>query len=55
VLNYGIAGGVADIRVSASYPASGAEWDAGARTYYCFITRESTEPLPGDLAATTAG
>jgi hypothetical protein len=50
VLNFDAAGAVSDIQLTASFPADSAEWDAGNRTYYCFVTRASGEPLPGDLA-----
>jgi hypothetical protein len=50
VLNFDAAGVVSDIQLTASFPADSAEWDAGNRTYYCFVTRASGEPLPGDLA-----
>jgi len=50
VLNFEVAGVVSDIQLTASFPADSAEWDAGDRTYYCFVERASGEPLPGDLA-----
>lgn len=50
VINFSKAKKYDDIQVSASYPATEALWDAGARTYYCFITRESGDTFKGDLA-----
>jgi hypothetical protein len=38
-----------DGQVAASYPVSAEDWDAGRRTYYCFVTRSSGEPITGDL------
>jgi hypothetical protein len=51
VINYSAAKAVKDLQVSYSYPATSDDWDAGARSYYCFVNRESGDPLPGDLAA----
>jgi hypothetical protein len=50
VLNFDAAGVVSDIELAASFPADSVEWDSGNRTYYCFVTRTSGEPLPGDLS-----
>jgi len=49
-VNYGAAGALSDIEVSASYPASAEQWDAGEREYFCFLTRSSGEPLTVSLA-----
>lgn len=49
-INYAAAGALSDIAVSASYPASAEQWDAGEREYYCFLTRSSGEPLAVSLA-----
>jgi len=49
-VNYGVAGGLSDIAVSASYAASEEEWDAGERQYYCFLTRSTGEPITVSLA-----
>jgi hypothetical protein len=38
-----------DGQVSASYPVSADDWNAGQRNYYCFVTRSSGEPITGDL------
>jgi len=49
-INYAAAGALSDIAVSASYPASAEQWDAGEREYYCFLSRSSGEPLAVSLA-----
>lgn len=49
-INYAAAGALSDIAVSASYPASAEQWDAGEREYFCFLTRSSGEPLTVSLA-----
>ena len=49
-VNYAVAGGLSDIAVSASYAATEEEWDAGARQYYCFLTRSTGEPITVSLA-----
>lgn len=35
--------------VAGSYPTE-EQWDEGTRSYYCFVTRSSGEPLPFDIA-----
>lgn len=49
-INYAAAGALSDIAVSASYPASAEQWDAGEREYFCFLTRSTAEPLAVSLA-----
>lgn len=44
------AGEMRDLRVSATYPASGADWEQLPRLVGCFATRSSGEALPGDIA-----
>lgn len=51
-VNYGAAGTLSDIAVTASYAATEEEWVAGQRQYYCFLTRSSAEPLTVSLANT---
>lgn len=50
VINYQIAGTASDIQVTASFAATAADWDAGDRTYYCFVNRASGEPLTASVA-----
>lgn len=45
------AAGLPDVVITATYPLSEEEWDAGERSYSCFVNRSSGEPLPGDVAA----
>jgi hypothetical protein len=54
VIDYAAAGTMSDIQVSASYPATDAEWAAGDHTYYCFVSRAGVEPLTGSVAVATA-
>lgn len=49
-INYAAAAPVTDMVLSYSYPATAASWNDGARTYYCFVNRQSGGNLPGDLA-----
>lgn len=49
-LDYTAAGALDDIAVSASYAASAGEWDAGDRSFFCFLTRSSGEPITVSLA-----
>ena len=49
-INYSIAGRSTDIQLSFSYPPNQNSWSNGDRTYYCFVTRESGNKLPGNLA-----
>lgn len=54
-LDYAGAETFADLQWQASYPADEAEWTAGDRSYSCFFSRSSGEPLAGSLAAAPAG
>ena len=49
-VNYAAAGALSDIAVTASYPATAEQWDAGEREYFCFLTRSTGEPLAVSLA-----
>ncbi len=49
-VNYAAAGALSDVAVSASYPATAEQWDAGEREYFCFLTRSTGEPLTVSLA-----
>lgn len=49
-VNYAAAGALSDIAVTASYPATKEQWDAGEREYFCFLTRSTGEPLAVSLA-----
>jgi hypothetical protein len=51
-IDYSVAKSVSDLQISFSYPSSSKDWDAGDRTYYCFVNRASGDPLPANLAVT---
>ena len=50
VVDLAAAGQYTDVQFQGSYPATQAQWDAGNRNYYCFVSRSSGEPLTGSLA-----
>jgi hypothetical protein len=50
VVDLDAAGQYTDVQFQGSYPATQEQWDAGDRTYYCFVSRSSAEPLTGSLA-----
>lgn len=54
-LNYATAGAVTDAQIESSYPANEKDWKSGNRTFFCFVTRSSGDPLPGNLAVPAAG
>ncbi|MFM6974345.1 MAG: septum formation family protein [Agromyces sp.] len=38
------------LQVQGSYPVTAEQWDAGARTYYCFVNQSDGATLTGSLA-----
>lgn len=48
VVNPDVAAQAGDLQVAGSYPVTEEQWQAGERTYYCFVTRGSGEPITGD-------
>jgi hypothetical protein len=54
VLDYAAAGALPDVQWQAAYPVTEAEWAAGDRSYYCFFSRTSGEPLGASLVAPPA-
>lgn len=48
-VDYSVAEKYADLIVDYSYPVTTQQWDLGERGVYCFVTRQSGEPLEGDL------
>jgi len=50
IIDYDAAGEFDDIQIAGSYPATAEAWDAGDRTYYCFVTRESGDTLTTSIA-----
>lgn len=51
VVDYSVAGGAKDIEISTSFAADAADWDAGNRTYYCFVSRLGGGELTTSIAA----
>ena len=49
VIDYSVAGTVNDIQVAASFAADVDEWDAGNRSYSCFVSRAGGEPLTASV------
>ncbi|MCU1583376.1 MAG: hypothetical protein JWO01_2764 [Microbacteriaceae bacterium] len=45
VIDLGAAGAYNDIQIAGSFPADEKQWTGGARSYYCFVTRSSGQPL----------
>jgi hypothetical protein len=39
-----------DVVWQADYPVSAAQWQAGLRDYYCFVSRSSSLPITGNFA-----
>ncbi len=54
VVDLAAAGQYPDVQFQGSYPATQEQWDAGERSYYCFVSRSSGEPLTGSIAVPPA-
>lgn len=54
VVDLASAGQYTDVEIGGSYPATAEQWDAGDRSYFCFVSRSSGEPLTGSLAVPSA-
>ncbi|SDH68666.1 hypothetical protein SAMN04515691_0360 [Leifsonia sp. 98AMF] len=50
VVDLGAAGAYPDLQVTGSFPATEQQWKDGQRSYYCFATRSSGEPLTSSVA-----
>ncbi|GAB3610900.1 hypothetical protein GCM10027414_30260 [Humibacter ginsengiterrae] len=50
VLNLDAAGQYDDAQVQGSYPVTAKQWQDGQRSYYCFVSRSSGQPITGSLA-----
>ncbi len=50
VIDFAAASAYSDIQVLGSYPATAEQWAEGNRSYFCFVTRSSGEPITGSLA-----
>ncbi|MCS5735923.1 septum formation family protein [Herbiconiux daphne] len=55
VLDYAAAAQVPDVQWQAAYPADDAQWTSGDRSYFCFFSRPSGEPLGVSLAVPPTG
>ncbi|MCU1480369.1 MAG: hypothetical protein JWQ19_1155 [Subtercola sp.] len=44
-----------DIVWQANYPVNDAQWQAGLRNYYCFVSRSSSQPITGNFAPPAFG
>ncbi|MGO2111378.1 MAG: septum formation family protein [Pseudoclavibacter sp.] len=51
-LNTSVAREIDDLRIEAMYAMTQSDWDAGVRSYWCFASRESGEPLDDPLTIT---
>jgi hypothetical protein len=54
VIDFAAAGAYSDIQILGSYPATAKQWADGDRSYFCFVTRSSGEPITGSLAVPPA-
>ena len=54
VIDLAVAGQYPDVQFQGAYPATAEQWDAGDRSYYCFVSRSSGEPLTGSVAVPPA-
>lgn len=52
ILDYDVAEKVSDFRITASFPPSEEAWNKGERSFACFGSRSSGQPLPGSVATT---
>ncbi|MDR6611003.1 hypothetical protein [Leifsonia sp. 1010] len=50
IVDLGAAGAYPDLQVVGSFPATEQQWKDGQRSYYCFATRASGEPLTSSVA-----
>jgi hypothetical protein len=50
VLNLDAAGQYDDAQLQGSYPVTEKQWKSGQRSYYCFVSRSSGQPITGSLA-----
>lgn len=50
VVNMTAAAAYPDLQVQASYPATAEQWARGDRSYYCFASRASGQPMTGSIA-----
>lgn len=50
IFDVAAASAVNGLQVQAAFPVTAEQWDAGARSYYCFVNRSDGVPLSGSLA-----
>lgn len=50
VVNMTAAAAYPDLQLQATYPATAEQWAAGDRSYYCFASRASGQPMIGSIA-----
>ena len=50
VIDLDAAGKYSDVQLQGAYPVTQAQWDAGQRSYFCFVNRSSGQPITGSLA-----
>lgn len=50
VLNLDAAGRYDDAQMQGTYPVTKKQWKSGQRSYYCFVSRSSGQPITGSLA-----
>jgi hypothetical protein len=50
VIDLAAAGSFGDLQLQGSYPVNAEQWAAGERSYYCFASRVSGEPLTVSVA-----
>lgn len=50
VIDLSAAAALDDVQVQGAYPATAAQWSAGQRSYFCFVSRASGKPITGSLA-----
>ncbi|GAA2049322.1 hypothetical protein [Leifsonia soli] len=50
VIDLGAAAAYPDLQVVGSFPATEAQWKSGQRSYYCFASRASGQPLTSSVA-----
>jgi hypothetical protein len=49
IVDYAVAGTVADLQITASYAVDADDWNDGDREYFCFANRSSGQPLTGSV------
>jgi hypothetical protein len=54
VINLAAAGAYSDAQLQGSYAVNEEEWAAGEHDYFCFVSRQSGQPLTGSVAVPQA-